>query len=59
MPKAVKLLPSSLEEEYLVASLVALMTVLWLSWFSSSAGAAQGDCSELACRKVFTAKCSH
>jgi len=27
------LLPSSLEEEYLVASVVALMSFLWLSWF--------------------------
>lgn len=50
--KAVELLPSSLEEEYLVTS-VALVGVLWLLWFS--AGAAQGSCSELVCGKALVA----
>lgn len=46
----VELLPSSLEEECLVTSVVALMDVLWLFWFS--AGDAQGSCSELVCGKA-------
>lgn len=54
VPKAVELLPSSLEEGCLVTSVVALMDVLWLFWFSS-AGAAQGSCSELVCRKALVA----
>lgn len=38
----------------LVTSVVALMDILWLFWFSS-AGAAQGSCCELVCRKAFVA----
>lgn len=52
VPKAVELLPSSLEEECLVTSFVVLMDVLWLF---SSAGAAQGSRSELLHRKVLIA----
>lgn len=51
--KAVELLPSPLEEEFLVTSVVVLMDVLWLFWLS--AGAAPGSCSELVCRKALVA----
>lgn len=54
VPKAIGLLPPSLEEEYLVTSVVALVAVLWFFWFSS-AGAAQGSCSELVHRKALVA----